>query len=269
MAMLLPATVSAESIEKMYQEKGSCNRNTAQFVSDLIKTKDRVTSIGPPGPATYTYSYKFHCIYKNNEVYSWTDYINNNYIPSSDYLGIFNQLNVSREYFSYDKKKYDLKKYKIENNALVLYSCSGNDSRYKCDSTDQVSRFELGKRNPKYNPKYKDIDTGSKEKLLAATDAEITMYRQMAVFDLCQSRLSKVPFPKAIKTAAKQYAQAITRRHKGFIEGIPNKKLTPDHLYKGAVLEILDVAIQACPNSVPDVDKKKFEDALKKLNQST
>ena len=114
--------------------------------------------------------------------------------------------------------------------------------------------------------KAKDIDTGSTEILMPATDAEINLYRQRAVSDLCNSRLSKVPFPKAISAAAKKYAQAVTQKHKGFVEEIPNKKLTPDQLYNGAVLQILDGAIQTCPNLVPDVDKKKFADAVKKLN---
>ena len=156
--LLSSTATSSENIERMYRQKEKCNRFTAQFVSDLIKKRDRkgiAIESGPGRPDTYTYSYNYYCISKNKEVYSWTDYINklNDHInPQTSYEGRLNKLEAKKNWApGYDGiYRYNLTKFKIENNTLVQYSCLYNNSRYECDSADQVYRVVRAKRNPKY-----------------------------------------------------------------------------------------------------------------------
>ena len=90
----------------------------------------------------------------------------------------------------------------------------------------------------------------------------------MAISNFCLSRESRISFSEAMKTAANTFALAVAKKHNGLIEEIPNETLTQDQIYQGAYLQILEGAIQLCPNSVPSTEKQKFKAALKQLQKS-
>ena len=103
---------------------------------------------------------------------------------------------------------------------------------------------------------------------IPASDEDIFLYRQIGISYLCMARQIEVEFPKAIFLAAKNYALLISSRHGGFVESFGNKKLPEKNIYNGATLQLLEGAIQNCPEMVPEDDKKKFSETVEKINQN-
>ena len=60
----------------------------------------------------------------------------------------------------------------------------------------------------------------------------------------------------------------VSKKHGSLIEEIGEKKLTNDQIYQGSYLQIIEGAIQLCPDQVPEEDKKKFLEAVERLNQN-
>ena len=81
------------------------------------------------------------------------------------------------------------------------------------------------------------------------------------------ARQIDIEFPKAISLAAKNYALLISSRHGGLIKEIGKEKIPDKNIYNGAILQLLDGAIQNCPDMVPEEDKKKFLKTVEQLNQ--
>ena len=101
-----------------------------------------------------------------------------------------------------------------------------------------------------------------------ATDKEIFLYRQMGISNLCNSRSVGTDFAKSISAAAKSYQLLISSKHGGYIKELGDVKLTNKQIYNGAILQILEGAIKNCPEYVPEADKKRFAEALKKLDKN-
>jgi len=97
-----------------------------------------------------------------------------------------------------------------------------------------------------------------------ATRKDTFLYRQISVNYLCRARMAKIKFPQAIGLSAATFADVITQKHGGFVEEIPDKKLTPKQLYMSAEVQILEGAIKFCPQHVPADAKKKFEEFLER-----
>ena len=106
------------------------------------------------------------------------------------------------------------------------------------------------------------------KKLKPATDKEINLYSQIGISNLCMSRQVGTDFPKAISVAAKNYQLIISSKHGGYIKELGDVKLPNKQIYNGAILQILDGAIKTCPEYVPEADKKRFAEALKKLDKN-
>ena len=102
--------------------------------------------------------------------------------------------------------------------------------------------------------------------IIPASDEDIFLYRQIGINYLCMARQIEVEFPKAISLAAKNYALLISSRHGGLIKELGKEKLPDKNIYNGAILQILDGAINNCPDMVPEEDKKKFLKTVKQLN---
>tara|TARA_Y100001968_G_scaffold117179_1_gene106571 strand:- start:864 stop:1316 length:453 start_codon:yes stop_codon:yes gene_type:complete len=102
---------------------------------------------------------------------------------------------------------------------------------------------------------------------IPATEEDIFLYRQIGISYLCMARQLEVEFPKAISLAAKNYELLISSRHGGFIKELGSEKIPEKNIYNGAIIQILDGAIQNCSDMVPDEDKKKFLKAVEQLNQ--
>ena len=131
--------------------------------------------------------------------------------------------------------------------SIVLSSCS---SSIKSESTPS------------------EISSDKKEvNFIPASDEDIFLYRQIGISYLCMARQIDIEFPKAISLAAKNYALLISSRHGGLIKEIGKEKIPDKNIYNGAILQLLDGAIQNCPDMVPEEDKKKFLKTVEQLNQ--
>ena len=102
---------------------------------------------------------------------------------------------------------------------------------------------------------------------IPASTEEIKLYRQIGISYLCLARQAKVEFPKAISIASNNFALIISKKHGGLLEELGPDKLSNDQLYKGSYLQLIEGAIQLCPDEVPEKDKEKFSEAMKKINK--
>ena len=104
-------------------------------------------------------------------------------------------------------------------------------------------------------------------KFIPASKEQMNLYRQIGVSYLCLARQAKVEFPQAISIASNNFVLLVSQKHGGFIQEIGDKNLTNEQIYQGSYLQLIEGAIQLCPDQVPEEDKTKFSKALEKLNQ--
>tara|TARA_Y100001968_G_scaffold191414_1_gene175383 strand:- start:214 stop:636 length:423 start_codon:yes stop_codon:yes gene_type:complete len=110
------------------------------------------------------------------------------------------------------------------------------------------------------------ISSDKKEvKFISANRKEMNLYRQIGISYLCLARQAKVDFPKSISIAANNFALIVSKKHGGLIEEIGDKKLSNEQVYQGSYLQLIEGAIQLCPDQVPEDEKKKFLKAIEKL----
>ncbi len=110
------------------------------------------------------------------------------------------------------------------------------------------------------------ISSDEKEvKFIPANRKEMNLYRQIGISYLCLARQAKVDFPKSISIAANNFALIVSKKHGGLIEEIGDKKLSNEQVYQGSYLQLVEGAIQLCPDQVPENEKKKFLKAIEKL----
>ena len=100
---------------------------------------------------------------------------------------------------------------------------------------------------------------------IPASREEMNLYRQIGISYLCLARQAKVDFPKSISIAANNFALIVSKKHGGLIEEIGDKKLSNEQVYQGSYLQLIEGAIQLCPDQVPEDEKKKFLKAIEKL----
>ena len=97
----------------------------------------------------------------------------------------------------------------------------------------------------------------------SATKQDTFLYRQIGVNFLCRARMADIEFPKAIGIASATFADVISQKHGGFVQELPDEKLTPKQLYLSAEIQIIEGAIKFCPNNVPSDVKDKFEEFVR------
>ena len=132
--------------------------------------------------------------------------------------------------------------------SILLSSCSSNIKSESNSSNINSKRKELN-----FTP---------------ASREEMNLYRQIGISYFCLARQAKVEFPQSISIASNNFALIISKKHGGLIEEIGDKKLTNDQIYQGSYLQLIEGAIQLCPDQVPQNDKKKFSKAVEQLNQN-
>ena len=104
-------------------------------------------------------------------------------------------------------------------------------------------------------------------KFVPASREEMNLYRQIGISYLCLARQAKVEFPQSISIASNNFALIISKKHGGLIEETGDNKLTMNQIYQGSYLQLIEGAIQLCPNLVPEDDKNKFSKALEQLDK--
>ena len=103
------------------------------------------------------------------------------------------------------------------------------------------------------------------KKLLAATEKDLFLYRQMGASYLCIATNADVDFEKSLGIASATFANVIIGKHGGLIQEMDNEKIDQKALYNAAPFQIISSALNICPESIPKDIKNDYDKKLKQL----
>ena len=115
-----------------------------------------------------------------------------------------------------------------------------------------------------------DISTLNKQikaerNLMAASEKDLFLYRQMGASYLCIASKAEVDFKKGLGIASATFANVIIGKHGGAIKVLGNEKLDEKKLYNAGTFQIVGSALNICPESIPKNIKSDYEKRLKEL----
>ena len=105
----------------------------------------------------------------------------------------------------------------------------------------------------------------AEKNLIAASEKDLFLYRQMGASYLCIASKAEIDFKKSLGIASATFANVIIGKHGGAIEELGNKKLDEKRLYNAGTFQIIGSALNICPESVPKNIKNDYEKRLKHL----
>ena len=105
----------------------------------------------------------------------------------------------------------------------------------------------------------------AQKNLIAATEEDLFLYRQMGASYLCIASKAKVDFKKGLGIASATFANVIIGKHGGAIRELGNEKLDEKKLYNAGTYQIVGSALNICPESIPKDIKDDYEKRLKQL----
>ena len=105
----------------------------------------------------------------------------------------------------------------------------------------------------------------AEKNLVAATEKDLFLYRQMGASYLCIASKAEVDFKKGLGIASATFANVITGKHGGVIKELGNNKLDEKRLYNSGLFQIVGSALKICPESIPKIIKKDYEKRLKEI----
>ena len=105
----------------------------------------------------------------------------------------------------------------------------------------------------------------AEKKLVAASEKDIFLYRQMGASYLCIASKAEIDFNKGLGIASATFANVIVGKHGGVIKELGNEKLDQKKLYNAGTFQIVGSALNICPESIPKKIKKDYEKRLKQL----
>ena len=105
----------------------------------------------------------------------------------------------------------------------------------------------------------------AEKNLIAATEEDLFLYRQMGASYLCIASKAEVDFNKGLGVASATFANVIIGKHGGVIKELGNEKLGEKKLYNAGTFQIVGSALNICPESIPNKIKKDYEKRLKQL----
>ena len=105
----------------------------------------------------------------------------------------------------------------------------------------------------------------SEKNLVAATEKDIFLYRQMGASYLCIASKAKVDFKKGLGIASATFANVISGKHGGVIQELGDEKLNEQRLYNSGTFQIVGSALNICPESIPKEIKNDYEKRVKQL----
>ena len=105
----------------------------------------------------------------------------------------------------------------------------------------------------------------AEENLIAASEKDLFLYRQMGASYLCIASKAEIDFNKGLGIASATFANVIIGKHGGAIKQLGNKKLDEKKLYNAGTFQIVGSALNICPESIPNKIKKDYEKRLKQL----
>ena len=109
----------------------------------------------------------------------------------------------------------------------------------------------------------------AEKNLIAASEKDLFLYRQMGASYLCIASKAEVDFNKGIGIASATFANVIIGKHGGYIKALGNEKLDEKKLYNAGTFQIVGSALNICPESIPDKIKKDYKKRLKQLVKET
>ena len=105
----------------------------------------------------------------------------------------------------------------------------------------------------------------AEKNILAASEKDLFLYRQMGASYLCIASKAEVDFKKGLGIASATFANVIIGKHGGAIEELGSKKLDEKKLYNAGTFQIVGSALNICPESIPKNIKNDYEKRLKQL----
>ena len=119
-----------------------------------------------------------------------------------------------------------------------------------------------------------DINTINKQikaekNLVAASEKDLFLYRQMGASYLCIASKAEVDFKKGLGIASATFANVIIGKHGGAIKELGSKKLDEKKLYNAGTFQIVGSALNICPESIPKNIKVDYEKRLKQLTKES
>ena len=105
----------------------------------------------------------------------------------------------------------------------------------------------------------------AEKNLIAASENDLFLYRQMGASYLCIASKAEVDFNKGLGIASATFANVIIGKHGVAIKELGNKKLDEKKLYNAGTFQIVGSALNICPESIPKNIKNDYEKRLKQL----
>ena len=105
----------------------------------------------------------------------------------------------------------------------------------------------------------------AEKNLIAASEKDIFLYRQMGASYLCIASKADVDFNKGLGIASATFANVIIGKHGGVIKQLGDQKLDEKKLYNAGTFQIVGSALNICPESVPKKIKTDYEKRLKQI----
>ena len=109
----------------------------------------------------------------------------------------------------------------------------------------------------------------AEKNLIAASEKDLFLYRQMGASYLCIATKAEVDFKKGLGIASATFANVIIGKHGGSIKELGDKKLDEKKLYNAGTFQIVGSALNICPESIPNNIKNDYEKRLKELVKKT
>ena len=105
----------------------------------------------------------------------------------------------------------------------------------------------------------------AEKNLIAASEKDLFLYRQMGASYLCIASKAEVDFKKGLGIASATFANVIIGKHGGAIEELGNEKLDEKKLYNAGTFQIVGSSLNICPESIPKNIKNDYQKRLKQL----
>ena len=105
----------------------------------------------------------------------------------------------------------------------------------------------------------------AEKNLIAASEKDLFLYRQMGASYLCIASRADVDFNKGLGIASATFANVIIGKHGGVIKQLGDQKLDEKKLYNAGTFQIVGSALNICPESVPKKIKTDYEKRLKQI----
>ena len=105
----------------------------------------------------------------------------------------------------------------------------------------------------------------AEKNLIAASEKDLFLYRQMGASYLCIASKAEVDFNKGLGIASATFANVIMGKHGGIIEELGKEKLNEKKLYNAGTFQIVGSALNICPENIPKKVKNDYEKRLKEL----